>query len=72
MLCGGHVNRAHTKQLKEMVNVKAFLAGFKSRYRRRFLSGEASLSRVRLPECWIPAASTHKLFLCVASRRKLC
>ena len=36
MLCGGHVNRAHTKQLKEMVNVKAFSAGFKSRYRRRF------------------------------------
>ena len=38
MLCGGHVNRAHTKQLKEMVNVKAFSAGFKSRYRRRFPS----------------------------------
>ena len=36
MLCGGHVNRAHTKQLKEMVNMKTFTSGFKSRYRRRF------------------------------------
>ena len=36
MLCGVHVNRAHTKQLKEIINMKSFSAGVKSCYQHRF------------------------------------
>lgn len=36
MLCGGHVNRAHTKRLQELAKQKAFTAAFKNRHRESY------------------------------------
>ena len=36
MLCGGHVNRAHTKQLKEMPSWKSFSKGFIDEHKSKF------------------------------------
>ena len=36
MLCGGHVNRAHAKQLKETSSMKSFSAGFISKHKKAF------------------------------------
>lgn len=62
MFCGGHVNRAHTKQLKELAAVQAFSTAFKMSHKKNFPEVE------NVKCCGLSKSSLHQArinFFCV-------